>query len=589
MSDTQKRWYNFIWISLLALSIVAAVVKIFVGFDIDEGYAVSMPYRLLQNDALFLDMWEVHQTSVFLPAVFLSVFDKITGATDGAVLFLRVVATLIHAGMSGFVFAALKKKTGGAWAALLAVLYLNLLPKWLVSLDFSLQQVWGITLILILLGKEAETGKKVWSFWIGIVLAMTVLAYPGMVLAYPALMLSVCMLHPKEEVKRRFNKCVLLTSGCAVMAVIFLVYVLSAMSLSEFVESIPMVFMDGTHQFTMQTKLMAYGAQWMNVTKQLLILSAPSVIITTIFYALSKRKRIWKSGKCGAEMLIMVYLLSFVTVTSLLVLFANVAGIQMGPFHFQVRYLLFFLLTFVWSVYLLRREKDEEIRFLFWGPMFQMMVAFVAILIFSNVGPDSSSSYLSVGLIAGVLVLQKVAREMDKRWNHVIYGIISLFVLSLIFCKGYYVRITEYGPANILEPRKQIEKGAVAGIYVSEEDYERITSDYDTIRAITAEEEKLLYLGTEGISNLYAKGSFVSPSTISTPAFNEQWVNYFEKYPHHQPDVIVLAKNTIDNREKFFAENPLGIWISQRYDIESMEETKSLCMIRKGVNYELGK
>ena len=100
------------------------------------------------------------------------------------------------------------------------------------------------------------------------------------------------------------------------MAVIFLVYVLSAMSLSEFIESIPMVFMDGTHQFTMQTKLMAYGAQWMNVTKQLLILSAPSIIITVVFYALAKRKRIWKSGKCGAEMLIMVYLLSFVKVNS---------------------------------------------------------------------------------------------------------------------------------------------------------------------------------------------------------------------------------------------------------------------------------
>ena len=58
-------------------------------------------------------------------------------------------------------------------------------------------------------------------------------------------------------------------------------------------------------------------------------------------------------------------------------------------------------------------------------------------------------------------------------------------------------------------------------------------------------------------------------------------MNYFEKYPHHQADVIVIAKNTIDNREKFFAENPLGIWISQRYDIESMEETKSLCVIEK--------
>ena len=580
MSFVQKKSYKFIWITLLVLSVAAAAVKIFTGFDIDEGYAVSMPYRLLQGDKLFLDMWEVHQTSVFLPAAFLAVFDKITGDTAGAVMFLRIVATLIHAAIAGIVFVTLKKKSGTAWAALLALLYFNLLPKWLISLDFSLQQVWGITILLLLLAKEVQTGKNRYAFWMGIVLAMTVLAYPGMVLAYPALLLSVCMLHSTEEVKVKFNKCALLTAGCAVMAIAFLLYVLSAMSVKEFVESIPLVFMDGTHQFTMQTKLMAYASQWMNVIKQLLILSTPCFVITAVFYYATKKKN-HTSAKEGTPQLLLVFLLSFVTETSLLVLLANVVGVQMGPFHFQVRYLLFFLMMFGWSIVHLRKEKDAQARFLFWGPMFQMLVAFVAILIFSNVGPDSSSSYLSVGLIAGALLLERVTAGAGERWSSAAYLVLSVFVLSLIFCKGYYVRITEYGPANILEPRKQIEVGAVKGIYVSEEDYERITNDYEMIHSATEDAEKLLYLGTEGISNLYAQNTFVSPSTISTPAFNEQWVTYFEMYPQHIPDMIALAKNTIDNREKFFAENPLGIWIAQRYDVESMKETDSLCIIKK--------
>ena len=573
MSFAKKKSYNCIWILLLVLSVAAAVVKIFVGFDIDEGYAVSMPYRLLQGDKLFLDLWEVHQTSIFLPVAFLAVFNKITGATDGAVLFLRIVATFVHAGVAGALYMALKKKCTTAWAVLLALLYFNLLPKWLISLDFSLQQVWGITIVLLLLEKEVETGKKIYSFLIGVVLAMTVLAYPGMVLAYPALLVSIFMLHNKEDVKIRFNKCTLLTAGCAVMAVAFLLYVLSAMSVKEFMESIPLVFMDGTHQFTMQTKLMAYAAQWLNVAKQLLILSVPSFIITFVFYC-------WTKRNAGKEKLLLVFLLSFIAVTSCLVLFANVVGIKMGPFHFQVRYLFFFLIMFVWSVIMLR-SKDEKNRFLFWGPMFQMLVAFVAILIFSNVGPDSSSSYLSAGLIAGVILINRITERIGKKWNCAAYIVIALFVLSLIFCKAYYVRITEYGPSNILEPRRQITAGAVKGIYVSEADYERIMSDYETIQKATAENEKLLYLGTEGITNLYGNGKFVSPSTISTPAFNEQWVTYFEMYPHHEPDVIALAKNTIDNREKFFAENPLGIWIKQRYDVENMQETPSLCIIRK--------
>lgn len=94
-------------------------------------------------------------------------------------------------------------------------------------------------------------------------------------------------------------------------------------------------------------------------------------------------------------------------------------------------------------------------------------------------------------------------------------------------------------------------------------------------------DDKLLFLGTDGILNLSATCPFVSPSTISTPAFNEQWVEYFTEYPEKEPTVIVLAKNTIDNREKFFAQNPFGKWIAEKYDRLHMEETESLCIIKK--------
>lgn len=44
---------------LLAASMVATVKIIFFGFDIDEQYAVSMAYRLLQGDRMFLEMWDL--------------------------------------------------------------------------------------------------------------------------------------------------------------------------------------------------------------------------------------------------------------------------------------------------------------------------------------------------------------------------------------------------------------------------------------------------------------------------------------------------------------------------------------------------
>lgn len=625
MPVQKRKWKNGICLVLILLSVAAAAVKIVVGFDIDEGYAVSMPARLLQGDRLFRDMWEVHQTSSLLPAFFLFVYQKITGGMDGSVIYLRVIATAIHLGVAIAVYSFLRRKTDRVWSMLLALLYFNFLPKWMMTLDFSMQQVWGLTLCVLLLGYELETGKNSQILWMGIVLACMVLAYPGMVLCYPAFCISLWMLHRREKIKTKINKILLMTAGCAVMAVSFLIYVLSAMSVTELLQSVPMIFMDGTHQFTMQMKLTAYVSQWLNVGKQVLIFLVPTIIISVVIYIAGHSARFHgmlckcapkqttkqtppeQSGnktektEMRTEKAGILLATVFTVVTSLLIILANIFKIQMGPFHFQVRYLVFFIITFFLSLYSMVRSKGHTeacVRgFLFWGPFFLTAVSFVAILIFSNVGPDASSSYLGIGTIAGWFWLNRTTahsaqsnesggeycgqKEQNIITNDVLWAACALFVLSLIFCKGYYVRITEYGPSTILDERMRIEAGPARGIYVLPEDYERMTADRETIEEVTQNETCMLYLGTEGISNLYAKCPFVSPSTISTPAFNEQWIEYFTRHPEKEPSVIVIAKNTVDDTEAFFAGNPLGRWIADRYDILTMEETDSLCIIRK--------
>lgn len=565
--EDKKIKNGVLWI-LILLSVVAAVNQLLIGFDIDEGYAVSMPFRLLQGDHLFADMWEVHQTSALLPAAFLWLFYQVTGSTAYMVLYLRIVATLLHLGMTVLIYRKTRKYLTADWSLLFALLYLNLLPKWIISLDFSMQQVWGLTLLFTCLLEERGTEKKqLWQdFLAGLSLAFTVLAYPGMVLLYPAVLVMICMCNKALSGKDKCRKCLLFTAGCAVCAVVFFLYILLFMPVADFLSGIPKVFMDGTHQFTMQTKLLLYGQQWLNVAKQLLILSVLPLLAALILQIFRQKKRKEKGS------LFLAFLLLFVAETSLLMILGNLVGIQMGPFHFQVRYLLFFLCICIagWNV----RNTDRP---LFYVPIFLMLVAFVGILVFSNVGPDSSSSYLGLGILAGFsLLLNKYPQK-----EQLLFATTVLFVLSLLFCKGYYVRITEYGPSTVRQQRVQVTEGALAGIYVLPEEAEQYMQEHETVQCVTQPDDKLLFLGTDGILNLSANCPFVSPSTISTPAFNEQWVEYFTEYPEKEPTVIVLAKNTIDNREKFFAQNPFGKWIAEKYDRLHMEETESLCIIKK--------
>ena len=565
--EDKKIKNGILWI-LILLSVVAAVNQLLIGFDIDEGYAVSMPFRLLQGDHLFADMWEVHQTSALLPAAFLWLFYQATGSTAYMVLYLRIVATLLHLGMTVLVYRRTRKYLTADWSLLFALLYLNLLPKWIISLDFSMQQVWGLTLLFTCLLEERGTEKKqLWQdFLAGLSLAFTVLAYPGMVLLYPAVSVTICMCNKALSGKDKSRKCILFTAGCAVSAVVFFLYILLFMPVADFLSGIPKVFMDGTHQFTMQTKLLLYGQQWLNVVKQLLILSVLPLLAALILQIFKQKKRKEKGS------LFLAFLLLFMAETSLLMILGNLVGIQMGPFHFQVRYLLFFLCICIagWNV----RNTDRP---LFYVPIFLMLVAFVGILVFSNVGPDSSSSYLGLGILAGFSLLLKKYPQKEQ----LLFATTVLFVLSLLFCKGYYVRITEYGPSTVRQQRVQVTEGALAGIYVLPEEAEQYMQEHETVQCVTQPDDKLLFLGTDGILNLSANCPFVSPSTISTPAFNEQWVEYFTEYPEKEPTVIVLAKNTIDNREKFFAQNPFGKWIAEKYDRLHMEETESLCIIKK--------
>lgn len=560
---------------VILLSVLAMGIKVFVGFDIDEGYAISMPQRLLNGDHLFLDLWEVHQTSSFLPAFFMFLFEKITKSTTGIVLYLRIVASLIHLGMTWLVYRGLGN-VEWKWRMLLSLLYLNFLPKWMISIDFSMQQIWGLTLTTCFLHQTIVSRKKWIAFMTGLALAFTVLAYPGMVVLYPVILTVICSCIGNTKIKSKINICAYVTAGCAVSAFFFFAYLLMHMSVSQLLASIPLVFMDGTHQFTMATKLLAYGRQWLNVLKQVVIFLVPSGILCLFLKKLTK----------GIDTKVLFFM-SWMMVTSGLVIFANIFRIPIGPFHFQVRYLGFFLISFV-----LAFAQRKKSKLLFWEIFVLNLVAFIGILIFSNVGPDASSSYLVLGVMGGFLLLAERKEDVSGESTELndkaavtrdrfVWLVCSFFILSLIFCKGYYVRITEYGPSNILQPRMQMQQGPLKGVFLLPEDYERCTSDHETVQKVTSETDKMLFLGTEGILNLSAKGTFVSPSTISTPAFNEQWTLYFTMYPQKIPDVIILAKNTIDNREKFFDKNPFGRWIAERYNVLDREETDSLCVIRR--------
>lgn len=110
---------------LLAASIVATVKIIFFGFDIDEQYAVSMAYRLVQGDRMFLEMWEPHQTSAFFSAAFLWLYMQLFHTLKYSVLFLRTVGVVTQLLISILTYRTFRKFVTENTAFVIAVFLLQ--------------------------------------------------------------------------------------------------------------------------------------------------------------------------------------------------------------------------------------------------------------------------------------------------------------------------------------------------------------------------------------------------------------------------------------------------------------------------------
>ena len=602
--DVSAFWIRKAVVSILiVLSVIAGATKIFTGFDIDEAYALAIPYRVLQGDRLFADMWEVHQTSFLLSFLFMKLFYFLTGEMTGVVLYMRIMATLLHLCISILVYGSVKKFFGikREYALLLGLAYYNFLPKWMINLDFSMEQLWFFTLFVICLfcagifdGMKQNGGKRIlWMAVSGLMLALDVLAYPGMVVLYPV---TIFMLLFKRK-SGKWADVLSLTAGGFVAAVLFFVYIFSYMSPVELLEAVTKVFMDGSHQYDFATKLGLYASQWLEVLVQSAILLVPTLVFALVFHYLYKRLS-WEE-KWGCLSFGLLFCVCFEILVSGLITFAGVF-VTWGPFRLQVRYIIQFVMAFcLWkSIYCHKKNgkidgdvsgegKTETVAGVFnreenavlWLLLLSL-ATFAGILLASNVGPVSSSSYLVIGNLAFAALTLKGVEKRGRGMKTLAYAGAVLFILSLTMCKGYYMRNTEYVPGDISEPLSKVQEGPMAGIYVPQRDFARYTGDYETIQSHTEDKDRVLFMGTEGLCNLYAHGKIVIPTTISTPAFNEQWVEYFTLYPDKQPTVIFLAKNTVDDRDKFFVKNEFGIWIAERYDVECMEETESLCIIR---------
>jgi len=553
---------RIIKILLIFFSVAAALKILFVGFDLDEQYAVSMSYRLLKGDILVKDMWEPHQTSGFLAAFLMLPYVALTKSTTGIILYLRICGLFIHC-LTAFLFyrqagRILKEYTAMASdfcrdiCRLITCICFFSLPKLMFFPEFSNMQMWFLLLLILCIlhyYTQIISGRKAFPFWLfcaGICLSLEILSYPSSLLLFPACIYFIlrCRQSGREKAadsaRRQPSLARELASfclPCLFSALLFAGYLLSHMSLQELAALLPLATSDGSHADTLTDKLITNGCSLLEI---LFYFAVYGLIALAISLPLKGRILLRDlpgrrpAGKKRSFAFIWGIALLFVTLLGQVLIwilgdrFPNYPSVE----YFFVPALILVLIS--------HRSKSERI---FSFPLVILpLTAFAGIILMTNHPLLVSAPFLGICTAGALLCLFLHIKESRP----LLRVILVFWVFVLLFGKCYLIRTTGGRHYTLFQPVSIMREGPAACLMADTGTVQQYNAFYDLLQEAVPEHSKIFYIGTANGIYMMGDMEYCTPSTISSPTFDEKIEIYFSMHPEKFPEYIICDSNLAD-------------------------------------------
>ena len=217
----------------------------------DEVFYLTVGQRLLQGDRLLVDEWHLSQLGLLLNTLPYWLFTKLTGGTEGVVLFSRYLFIGIDLLFYAFLYGKLRR-FGFAGAAA-AFLFCALFPQGVCALCYytvSTMAVMALCAVLLLDPKEKSAAALVLC---GIVLACGVLSQPLLIFAFLLYFLAVAVRELRGRGKTQdggfgfiLNRrtFLLLLLGAVSMFAVFMAFLFFTGTLKRLPEMLPYLLKD---------------------------------------------------------------------------------------------------------------------------------------------------------------------------------------------------------------------------------------------------------------------------------------------------------------------------------------------------------
>lgn len=485
---------------LLVLVAAAILVKVRLGFDIDEQYAFSMMYRFSKGQKYLTDLFDPHQFSAFLMTPLFLLCRNLS--VRYTVLLFRLFSALIYAVGSIPVYRFVRKETGDQRTAMLSALFFfTLTPKSIISLEHSNLSNLFLTYILMELYRYLKY-HELHVIPFGLESVLLAVCYPTLVLlVIPVEILLFC---------KKDCKLALQYLGCCLLgALLFLIPALIYQKgFAGVLNGVSMVLLEGSHQFSLKERMLNLLSDSYFFAKYLcayLLVSGAMLLW---------RKLVHRSVLCSVPAVMIFCMSPFITgiIQVLLTTAAPCAG--------YTRYLLLLLVLLVLSI----KGNEAEMKQV---SLFLLLVMALMYLTSNNglFGPAGFCAFAVVGL---VLLFQNQQR-----------GTVLLLCSAIICQCSYYLlsyHVTGGGPESVFH-FDLIPGTAAKGIYTESAD-DQFFQECSEIRTVS-ETGKVMLGGDDTYAYLVMNADVFAPTTISTPNYSSQWREYLDLKQAENFDLVL--------------------------------------------------
>ncbi|MDD4849062.1 MAG: hypothetical protein PHO10_00015 [Gemmiger sp.] len=616
--------------ALLLVCCVAVMVKtLFVGLEIDEEYALSIGYRLVQGDTLFYTMWEPHQLSALTAAGLIALFMAVTGGTTGVLLFVRVVMLGAKALLSWVFYREFRPSMGKTGAYLAALVLFVYTPKWFLGPDYIAQQFhYTLAAFLFFYDYYSHNFRRPWQLLPGAVcLSLSFLAFPQSIFAAPVFFVGTVVLGRRRKEPRFLalpRGAWLLVLGCLLSAAAFIGYVCSGLTPATLASRAALILNDPQYSFTTAQRLALLASQAANVVD----FAIKPMALALAVAAGGCLWGVWQRRVRHIRYWLNFFFALWCGLTLVLCLVRAVRDASLDERYF-CPVLVLAGAWFFWGGKGTAREP------LFWLGYLPGVVAYLFILRSTLLGLGATFMYLSWPALCGVVALclqgagaQNVAGNgqvaengqvadnghvaekgqvaengqaaqngqmngpengqktapyaLPARWGQ---GLLLAFLAFLVVCRALLVLTTGWPPATMWNtPLRYLADGPAAGTWADAATADRYAA-LTLALAGRAGDKVLLSTGdVDGLAYLMEDGTLEvgQASVISSTDSDTRFAAYYNELPDKKPDVIVYNLDSVRELSAFHAWLESNLTITARYPVTVGSARFEVLEVQKG-------